>query len=313
MSKYSAEIVSNNNHYLSKGRYRFSLFLFCFRLFKHIQSNRCTIAWVVLLVCAVTGSSCSSFKFWGFPHKEWSSPEEMIEAYNGNYNRINTLTGEGLISVQSEEFNQSGIIYVMIKKPDSLKVVLEGPFGVDVASFFLDRNEFLLYLPREELVFSGRLDTLNFRQLLYDLTELRLSGETIELEDIFKEIFGFFLGMSPLEKDDMIPVNFADSTRKSTIFMMHDSLSEIIYEFPSDREWLQKIQIMDEARKIRVEKSFSRYAKSKGTHIPRGIKYKFFQERVQIALQYTKIRVNKSIKPKEFHIDIPPELRGKFN
>lgn len=237
----------------------------------------------------------------------------MIEAYNENYNRINTLTGEGLISVESDEFNQRSTIRVMIKKPDSLKVVIEGPLGVDVASFFLDKNEFLLYLPRDELVFSGRLDTLNVRQLLYDLTKLQLSGETIELQNIFKEIFGFFLGMSPLEKDDMIPVNFADSTRKSTIFMTHDSLSEIIFKFPSDRELLQKIQIMDEAQKIRVEKSFSRYAKSKGTNIPRIIRYTFSKEKIRIGLQYTEIQVNKTIKPKDFHIDIPPELIGKSN
>lgn len=302
--------MSNNNHYSPKGMYRFSLFLFCSRFFKNIYGNCRTTAWVVVLVCAAICSSCSSLKFWGSPHKEWSTPEEVIDAYNENYNRINTLTGEGLISVQSEKYNQSGTIYVTIKKPDSLKVVLEGPLGVDIASFFMDKNEFLLYLPREELVFSGGLDTLNVRQMLYDLTELQLSDETIESQDVFKEIFGFFLGMSPLEKEDMISVNFADSARKSTIFKTQGLHSEIIYEFPSDRELLQKIQIMDETQSIRAERSFSRYAKSKGAHTPKGIKYKFFQETVQISLQYTGIRINKSIKADEFHIDIPPELKG---
>ena len=314
MASFSAHIEPYNSYLKSKkGRARFSLFLFLFPPVFSQQHTYRSILCLLIILYTATGCACSALTFLRSSPGAMLTPEEILETYNENYYRLRTFKGKGYLLMQTEEFNEKGTVHVLIKMPDSLKVKLEGPFGMDVVSLFLDSNEFLLYLHRDEEVFYGRLDTFNLSQLLHNLTGFPLFDDAVSFHDIKKDVVDFFAGVAPLDQEDIIPVNAADSTRRTTIFKMRNASSETMYEFPVDLELLHKIQIVDAAQEIRVEKRFSRYSKIRSVHIPRRIRYTFYREKGQIALQYFEVQVNKTIKPQEFHIEIPLHLRSGIN
>jgi len=290
MSRFSAKINFNHRFcFFKKGRVYFSLFLF---LKSFIDGLKINVTWMVLLAffSVLVSSSCSVFKFSSSLNRQWSNPEEILREYSANYNKLNTFRAEGRLSVQSSEFNENGTIHVSVKMPDSLRVRVEGPLGVDVANFFLDSNKYLLYLNRDEVVYEGRSDTLNIGILLKDLLGVAIDDSKINFQDIQKELIGMFIGAVFIDNLNLQPINFEDSTKTVNLFKMLDLSGEILYEFPINNELLQNVLIFDDNNIGRMEKSFSRYLKKNDVFIPRRIVYIFEEEKSKISshlFQYT--------------------------
>lgn len=294
------------------GRVCFSHFL----LFKssgfsgYDRLNSCV---AVCLLSFMFYSSCSVFKFTTFAARQWSTPEEIIEAYNSNYQKLRTLKAEGRLSIQSQEFNESATVYVLIKMPDSLKLRLEGPLGIDVANFFIDSNRYLLYLNRDEIVYEGTVDTINVSSLLNETIGLNINENVTGFQELQKEMIGLFAGGYPLDESNLSAVNFADSTRANTIFKLSDPSLDVLFEFPRNREQLERIRFFDETGELRIEKSFERYSMVNNVFIPKRIKYTFYEERGRISLVYMNVEVNRTLNSDEFQIKIPHGLRRESN
>jgi len=250
--------------------------------------------------------SCSSLRFGSKIPREWTSPEELAGYYNSQIAGLESLRGEGMLQIESPQFNERVPVQVLIKAPDSLKIKLEGPLGIDVAQIFVDRNRYLVYLPREEQEFSGTILDLNIDELLYDLgvADLDIQKENISAEELHKEILGFFRGGAILDLDRLTSSNFEDSTRIRNILIYNESASGVYYEFERNRSDLQKVFVHDENGEKRVEKSYRRYVSVSGQRIPKHITATFPQERSRLTIRYTNIRVNKKIDPEEFHIRV---------
>lgn len=308
MSRFSAKINSKQSFcFFKKGRVRISLFLFLKTFSPVLKINVMPIL-ILLSMSALVSSSCSVFRFSSPLKRQWSSPEEILKEYSANYKKLITFKAEGRLSVQSSEFNESGTIFVTVKMPDSLRIRVEGPMGVDVAHFFLDSQKYLLYLNRDEVVYQGLSDTLNVKRLLTDLIGITLKGNSVDFRDVQSELIGLFTGATPIDNLDLEPVNFTDSTKTVNLFRMSGLSGDILYEFPINNEFLQKVQIFDDNNRNRIEKSFSRYTYRNNVFFPRRILYTFLEERGRISLTYFNYQINRSIKSDEFHIDIPQEL-----
>jgi len=284
-----------------------SLFLFS-EIFV-IPGNLNAVFKLIAILYALLYFNCATYKISTGP-LEWQSPEEVITYYNNYFSRLNTFKGEGTLQIESSQLNERIPMEVLFKSPDSLKIKLEGPVGIDIAEVFIDRKNYLIYLPREEQVFSGNMIDLDLDELLYDLdvADLNLRGENFDRESIHNEIIGFFQGGMPLNLFDIIAVNFIDSTRRNNLFKLQNTSSDIVFEFPLKSADLRKIYILGENGNRRVEKSFSRYVNKRGVRIPRRIKYLFPEERIRISIQYTNVIINNKINPREFHIEIPIKI-----
>lgn len=313
MSRFSAKINFNHRFYfLKKGRVYFSLFLF---LKSNMDALKFNVKWMVLLtfLSVLVSSSCSVFKFSSSINRQWSNPEEILREYSANYNKLNSFRAEGRLSVQSSEFNESGTIHVTVKMPDSLRIRVEGPLGIDVANFFLDSEKYLLYLNRDEVIYKGRSDTLNISNLLEDLIGVTIDDSKINFQDIQSELIGMFIGAAFIDNLNLDPINFADSTKSVNLFKMSDLSGEILFEFPINNEFLQNVLIFDDNNIKRINKSFNRYSKNNDVFIPRRIVYTFEEEKSKISITYFNFQVNRSIRPEEFHIDIPQKLLSGKN
>jgi len=261
---------------------------------------------VIAVSAAIFPASCSPLKFGGSV-KAWQSPAALLESYNGHFSRLRTFQADGILQIESPQFNERVPVHIIIKYPDSLRVRLEGPLGVDYAHFFLDAEKYLIYLPRAQETFAGDLATLDVRQLLHDLgvPGLALEDSSLQTEGIHREAMGFFLGGLPLDVNSLAAVNFADSAQKMHLFKTRDSMPETFFEFPLNSADLQRVSFFNEDGGVQVEKSYRYYRNARRVRLPRQIRCTFRQEKSRISIKYTHTKINAALKSGDFHIDIP--------
>lgn len=108
--------------------------------------------------------------------------DEVVKRVEERNASIRTVDGSGSITVESPEQSSSGSFSLLLKKPDSLRVELNGPFGIRVGTLMLSRDQFLYYNRMDNSAVVGKPDgsTLNslFRiRLKFDEVLHAFTGE----------------------------------------------------------------------------------------------------------------------------------------
>ncbi|MCX7877876.1 MAG: DUF4292 domain-containing protein [Ignavibacteria bacterium] len=150
---------------------------------------------IYFLVISLTLISCSATK----PDENlpYITVAELKEKLNSAYDKINSLEAYGSISFDSPEQSGSGSFELKIRKPDTLYIKIEGPFGISVANALITRNDFIYYNVQENTVIRGPSSELNigailkikasFGQLINGLTgNFRLDGT--ENDTVFAKV-----------------------------------------------------------------------------------------------------------------------------
>jgi len=70
---------------------------------------------------------------------------EVQDVVRMHHTRIQSMKGEGRISVETPEIGQSGSFILTLQKPDSILINLRGPFGIKVGTALVTRTGFLFY------------------------------------------------------------------------------------------------------------------------------------------------------------------------
>src|SRR3990172_4447829 len=83
------------------------------------------------------------------------SPEEIIRRTQMNNHEVASFHASGTISIESREFVGTASITVSIKRPDSILIKIEGPFGIDIGSMLLTKGRFTYYDSHSNRVITG--------------------------------------------------------------------------------------------------------------------------------------------------------------
>ena len=110
---------------------------------------------------------------------------EIKEKINKQFKLIESIEAFGTISIDSPEMSNTGSIEVRIKKPDSVYIKIEGPFGIDIATALITSSDFIYYNVKENKVFTGPSTELNIGAIL----KIRVSFD--ELINSFSGSFYF--------------------------------------------------------------------------------------------------------------------------
>lgn len=126
----------------------------------------------VQIVCVlVLLSSCAPRRSEILFNTHETPPEALVSAVEERRSKIVSLTGSGVLSFDSPELSGTASFESTMKKPDSLLVTLEGPFGIDVGTFFLCREKYVLYNSLENTVTTGTPGGSYIRSIIpFDLT-----------------------------------------------------------------------------------------------------------------------------------------------
>lgn len=129
---------------------------------------------------------------------------------NKNSDLIKSIEASGSISIDSPELSNSGSLELRLKKPDSLYVNIEGPFGVSIASALITRNNFIYYNAQENTVITGPTNEINI-------------GAILKIKVTFDELINSVSGSIPLAVDSTDETD-ADIENDSYVITENDGL-----------------------------------------------------------------------------------------
>ncbi len=219
------------------------------------------------------------------------SPAFLEDAVLSNQDRIHTLLGSGTISVETPEIAQNVSFELTLRKPDSVMVRIEGPYGIDLGKALLTRREIIYYNSKNNQVLSGPTSAANLSRVL------RIQMEFDDLLNLFSG--GTFLaadrGRFPEFEilDDLYVLTYAHE-RGSRRYMIDPRSYQIV-----------QIQHLDQRATIVAEQTYGKFLTVDGTIAPLLVRTLMRRERRRLSIAYSDLAINPP--QLEFHFDIPPD------
>jgi hypothetical protein len=118
-------------------------------------------------------------------------PSTVTARVDANNAGITTLAGSGTVSFEGPGMGGSAFFSLVLKKPDSMLIKFEGPFGLDAGFLFLSRSHYVMFNRMENVVYAGDPSAGGIRWAIpFDLT-------VEQVLDAFTGVFRMPAGAAP--------------------------------------------------------------------------------------------------------------------
>jgi outer membrane lipoprotein-sorting protein len=205
----------------------------------------------------------------------WSEVQEVTRSH---HIRIHSMSGEGQISIETPEIAQTGSFILTLQKPDSVLIQLRGPFGIKVGSALVTKTEFLFYNSLENKLITGLSSAENLNRILH----VQLS---------FDDLLCLFAGATFLESDLHAP-DVTQIEDDQFVFEFTDGMSSRRYWVDPTSLDIQKVQFLDQGRKVALEQTFSKFEDTDGFAMPYAICIGQPRAHQRLTITYSEIHVN---------------------
>lgn len=205
---------------------------------------------------------------------------EIKSKVNNNSSKLNSLYSEGEISIDSPELSNSGSLTLNLRKPDSVYIKLEGPFGIDIADILLTRQNFLYYNAMDNRVIKGPSTPLNIGAIL----RIKLSFD--EILDASSGTFSF--------RD--ISEDKCKLTVENGNYIITETLTGNCskkYTIDSKFFYISKYGIYDDKGKVVLEIEYSDYTVKSGINFPTKIFVQKPEEKQYLYMYHNSFEINK--------------------
>lgn len=285
---------ANNNIYTHENDCKCEHHLIKTFNYKQMNSKIKNLLILIFSVFVIVGCSAE---------KEIITTEKIIPAnrllrkMEGNRRKIKTFQGTGTMRVKSEKFSGKTSFEIFIKKPDSIKISIYGPFGIDIAHGIFSDGSFLFYDVLRNRVFSGS----ESKDVLQKLFKIDLS-----FEDLLDSFTGAVNLTSKLRSEptdyeileDIYNLTYIDkATNKKSIYRVTKEdlkITEYLVSTLNGKELLSG--------------EYSKFTDYEDVPIPSVLLIRNKDKRQSINIEYKKIRVNKEIKSLSIQLPTDVEL-----
>lgn len=205
-------------------------------------------------------------------------PAMLLTMVEENAARLSSLAGRGTVTFESPEIAGTAAFESTMKKPDSLLVTLEGPFGIDVGTFFLCKEQYVMYNSLENSVTSGDPNSSSIRSVIpFDLTN-------DQILNAFAGVFAVPSAANDLESytidDDMFLLTYTCGAKSCKYWI--DPKYLLVARFEQH----------DANGDLVVEAKASAFTQQDDVAAARRVKITFPQQGRQISIVYSSIRLN---------------------
>lgn len=245
----------------------------------------------LLLLVACSGSSGSSDELDRIPVKD------IKERINRNSGLIETLEASGNIAFDSPEQSGTGWIEIRIKKPDTVYVKIEGPFGISIANALITRSDFTYYNAQENKAITGPSTDINI-------------GAILRIKVSFDELISGFTGGFSFENN---PADSSQAASENSFYVLQADKTggkQKFYVEPG-RFTIQKYNFVDDKNTSIVEVNYSNYQEEAVTgnvvNFPGTIKIKNPAKKQSVYVDYINKEINKQ--NLSFKIKIPKSAK----
>jgi len=251
-------------------------------------------ALILLLLTALIFNACSGS---GGNDLDKVQVKELKEKVNSNSSLIETMEASGNIAFDSPEQSGQGWIEVRIKKPDSVFVKIEGPFGISIAQALITRYDFIYYNVQENRAILGPTNDINI-------------GAILRIKVSFDELLSGFSGGFMLHENIIDTLNAESENGLYTVYAPREPGTQKYFIDPAIFT-VQKYNSYDENKKTVVEVNYGNYfeesASGKTVYFPSSIKINNPEKKQSVYVDYVNKTFNKS--DIKFNIKIPKSAK----
>lgn len=219
----------------------------------------------------------------------------LLKKLEGNRRKIKTFEGTGVLSIKSKKFTGKTSFKISIKKPDSIKISIYGPFGIDIAHGLFLKDKFIFYDVFRTRVITGK----NSKDVLKKMFKINLS---------FEELIDAFAGAVNLtEKLRTEPTDYK-LTDDTYVLTYTDTLldKKTIYRITKENLKITEYQVASLNDKELLLGEYSKFKTYEGVPIPLTLLIRNRSKHESIRIAYKKVTVNKSIK--SLKIKLPTDV-----
>ncbi|MBM4162204.1 MAG: DUF4292 domain-containing protein [Ignavibacteria bacterium] len=218
-----------------------------------------------------------------------TTPERVRKSVNENQQRVQSLKGTGNITVETPEIAQSGSFELALRKPDSVLIKFEGPFGIDVGAALLTPKDFHFYSSLQNRLITGSMNNSNLRRIF-------------RIDTDFEELINLLTGGSFFAEDQGAPDALTVEEDQFVLVYERNGRSRRYWIDPSSL-LIAKIQHLDSVGKPVFEQRFSNFRSIQGTSLPHQIRFLQFKERRAVSISFSTMMVNAG--ELHFLLDVP--------
>lgn len=204
--------------------------------------------------------------------------DDATERSDLQFEDVQSLTGDGTLRIETSSFSQSGDFILALRKPDSIQITVEGPFGITVAQALITRTTFQAYSALENKLYTGPTSAENLRK-------------AIRLDLGFDDVMALFTGGRVLDADRRTP-DESGTDGGDAFFLFRDGEVGRRYVIDPTSLAIRKVQLLDANGIMTFEQSYADFEARDGANLPRRIRATNHARRQIISLTYNVIRPN---------------------
>jgi outer membrane lipoprotein-sorting protein len=208
------------------------------------------------------------------------SPSSLLQRIDARGERIQSLEGSGTVTFESPEAAGSVFFHISLKKPDSLLLRFDGPFGIDAGFFFLSRKLFVMYNRFENTVTDGSPDERSIRGVI----PFAMSSD---------EILNAFAGSFTVPTKGTAPLRY--TVEEDRYYLEYRSPDDFRhYWIDPENDLITKYSVSDTTGRVLVEAIGERTTEQDGITVPRLITVTFPADKRRVSIFYSQIVLNPS-------------------
>jgi outer membrane lipoprotein-sorting protein len=214
--------------------------------------------------------------------------ERLINKLEVNRRRIKTFEGNGTLTINSKELNNSAAFRVILSKPDSIYLTIMGPFGIELAQALVTQNDFIFYDALNNTAYEGEIND----EVLHEIFKINLP---------FTDLIDAFVGSVNLTENLYKNPDEYAVIYDQYVLTYIDSITNVSKMFKVDvRELgITDYQVVDNTGKKVLEGKYSDFNILETVAVPYRISVKNVRQNQTIVIEYRNMTANKS----NTHID----------
>ncbi len=207
--------------------------------------------------------------------------DELFAQVRARNARVHTVQGSGLLTIESPEGAHNGGFEANVRKPDSVRVAVSGPFGVRAGTLLLSRDTFLYYNNLEHLAITGTPNGRALRSIL----PIRMQ---------FDEILNALTGECPVAAaGDSLLADSLDGKTYRLLYRTADGRKE--YDIDGETFIVRGYRVYDRAGGALLTAESSRIRMSDSIPMPRLLRIVFPAQRRSVTIAYDAVDVNRPV------------------
>jgi outer membrane lipoprotein-sorting protein len=212
-----------------------------------------------------------------------ASFERLVKKIEANKRRIKTFYGVGSLGVFSKEENLSGNFEVFLKRPDSLKLVIYGPFGIDLAQVLITKNNFKFYDIMNNTLHIGKVNS--------DVLK-RIIKMNISFDELYESLTGAMSFSNRLSSSPSI-LNHNNGVLELT-YMDSTANRKCVYNINSADLTVNDYKVLTALNKEILVGTYKNYKVIDEIAIPQNTMLEYKENKQKLTIEYRTIEINKA-------------------